>query len=206
MQRFRAVVMGVSAGGMEALSKLLPMFPADFPAPIIIVQHLHPTQGNYFIEYYNNICKLKVKKAENGEGIRQGFIYFAPANNHLIINPDKKFMLNKDKKVNYARPSIDLLFESAAEEFGFMLIGVILTGANYDGAFGAKMIKKNCGIVFVQDPSDAEVPSMPEAAINNTKVDFVLPLLEIGHKINELINTSLTVYHGKKKKSITNIR
>ncbi|MBN1876767.1 MAG: chemotaxis protein CheB, partial [Anaerolineae bacterium] len=140
MSEYQAIVIGVSAGGTTALKQLLPVFPRTYPLPLIIVQHLHPQQDKTLIELYNNLSALTVKEADEKEPIRPGYAYFAPPNYHLLIEDDKTFSLSIDEKVNYARPAIDVLFESAVDVYGPHLIGVILTGANNDGAAGLRRI------------------------------------------------------------------
>lgn len=177
--KYKAIVIGVSAGGMAALKKILPPLPKDFPLPIIIVQHVHPTQEGFFMDSFNKQCALFVKEADEKESVRSGYVYFAPPNYHLLIEPDKTFSLSIDEKVNYSRPSIDVLFQSAVDTYSSGLIGIILTGANNDGARGLNLIKDSGGLAIVQDPATAEFPAMPEAAISAVKPDFILPLKEI---------------------------
>ncbi len=184
----KCIVIGASAGGMTALAKFLPKLPSTFPHPLIIVQHLHPNQGHFHVKFYSSICKLKVKEADDKEEVLSGYIYFATPNYHLLVEEDRTFSFSIDAKVNYSRPSIDVTFESAADAFGRNVIGIILTGANHDGAIGLQTVKKMGGIAIVQTPEDAEVSSMPEAAIEKTKPDFILPLSEIAPKLRELVD------------------
>ncbi|MCD6176434.1 MAG: chemotaxis protein CheB [Candidatus Cloacimonetes bacterium] len=164
---------------MEVLSKLLPSLPADFPLPVIIVQHLHKTSTGYYLEYYNEKCLLFVKEAKQNEIIKVGNIYFAPPDYHLLIENNKTFAISSDEKVNYSRPSIDILFESAADVYGEKLIGIILTGANNDGAEGMKIIKQKGGFTIAQNPLEAEFPVMPQSAIDTGTIDLILTLNEI---------------------------
>lgn len=184
---YRCVVIGVSAGGMNALAEILPELPEDFPLPIIVVQHLHPHQGTFHINYYNEICELKVKEADEKENIWTGSVYFAPPNYHLLIEHDFSFSLSIDPKVNFSRPAIDVLFKTAAEAFEGQIIGIVLTGANSDGALGLKEIKAKGGLTIVQTPETAEVGVMPESAIKATKVDFILPLNQIVEKLIAIV-------------------
>ena len=177
---YQAVVIGVSAGGLEALKVLLRLIPADFALSIVIVQHLHPLQDRFHIELLNEACCISVQEAEEKEPVMPGIVYFAPPNYHLLIEADKTFSLSIDEKVNFSRPSIDVLFETAAEAYGSGLIGVILTGANRDGALGLRRIKENGGLTIVQDPGTAQFSIMPSAAMAETKVDHVLTVTEIG--------------------------
>ena len=185
--RYAAVVIGTSAGGTHALQQLLPCLPAHFPLPIIIVQHLHPLQEGMALIHYSGGSALTVKDADEKEAIRPGFVYFAPPNYHLLIETDHTFGLSIDPKVNYSRPSIDVLFENAANVYGPRLIAILLTGANNDGAKGLRLIKEKGGLVIVQDPRSAEFPFMPEAALQVVKPDFVLGLAELGRWLAESV-------------------
>ncbi len=185
--KYKAVVIGVSAGGMNALPIVLCALPSDFPMPVVIVQHISPDRTeNYLIEYLNRLAKLQVKEAEEKEFIAAGNIYIAPAGYHLMIENDKTFSLCVDEKIQYSRPSIDVLFESASEVYDSGLIGMILTGANSDGAEGLKKIKENGGLTIVQDQETAEATMMPRSAIEACEVDHVLPLVEIGDFLKKI--------------------
>lgn len=177
---YQAVVAGVSAGGLEALKTLLSAIAADFTLALVIVQHLHPQQSGFLVEHLDKSCRLPVKEAEEKEAVNGGVVYLAPANYHLLIEKDKTFSLSTDEKVNYSRPSIDVLFETAAEAYGAGLIGVILTGASRDGAAGLRRIKEHAGLTVVQDPRTAEFPAMPLAALEESQVDHVLNIGRIG--------------------------
>ncbi|TGK02057.1 chemotaxis protein CheB [Leptospira selangorensis] len=177
--RYGAIVIGVSSGGLNALGKILPSLPQNYPIPIVIVQHVSPRSDGYWVESMDKVCKLFVKEADEKESIERGTIYLAPANYHLLVEQDRTFSLSTEAKVNFARPSIDVLFESAAEVYGKELIGLILTGSNSDGALGLKKIKEEGGLTIVQDPETAESSAMPAHAISTTSVDYILPLEEI---------------------------
>lgn len=174
-----AVVIGVSAGGINALGKILPALPDDFPLPVIIVQHRHPTSDDQIIRIFNKKSSLTVKEADDKENIKPGIVYIAPPDYHLLIENDKTFSLSLDGPVNYSRPSIDVLFESASDVYGPYLIGIILTGANNDGSYGLKRIKERGGLAIVQNPETAEADIMPRAAIAAAKIDRVLTLERI---------------------------
>jgi two-component system chemotaxis response regulator CheB len=178
--KYELIVIGGSAGAYNALTELLPIFPIDYPLPIVIVQHLHPLQDVYFIEHFAKLCKVAVKEAGEKETIQNGTIYFAPPNYHLLIEDDKTFSLSIDEKVNYSRPSIDVLFDSAAYVYGARTIAVILTGANNDGAKGIRQVKESGGLAIVQDPETASSSYMPNAALELTQADYVLSPKEIG--------------------------
>jgi two-component system chemotaxis response regulator CheB len=183
---YRLIVIGGSAGATAALTKLLPVFPATYPLPIVVVQHLHPLQDGSFSERFASQCALTVKEADDKEVIKAGHIYFAPPNYHLLIEEDKSFSLSIDEKVNYTRPSIDVLFASAVDAYGSGLIGIILTGANHDGAQGLRLIKERGGLTIVQDPRTAASAYMPRAALEATAVDHILSLQDIGSLLLEM--------------------
>jgi two-component system chemotaxis response regulator CheB len=178
--RYQAVVMGVSAGGMAALNTILPDLPANFPLSVIIVQHTHPTSDDFLARYLDEQCCLKVKEADEKEKILPGVVYLAPPNYHLLVENDKTLSLSTELPVNFARPSIDVLFETAADAYGEKVVGVILTGANHDGSQGLLEIKKAGGLAVVQAPETAEADAMPQSAIETVWPDHILPLEKIG--------------------------
>jgi len=184
--KYEAVVIGVSAGGMEALRTILPYLPAGFSLPIIVVQHRHPTSDDFLARYLNERCKMEVKQADEKERLQKGTIYLAPPDYHLMIEEDKTFSLSVDPPVNFARPSIDVLFETAADAYGATLVGVVLTGANADGSRGLKKIRELGGLAIIQDIKTAKADTMPKAAMAATHVDHMLPLDEIGPFISKL--------------------
>jgi len=178
--RYRAVVVGVSAGGLDALGTLLPSLPQTFPLPVLIVQHLLAGSGDYLAQSLDEKCALHVKEADEKEPIQPGRVYIAPANYHLLVERDETLSLSVNGSVHYSRPSIDVLFESAARVWGAAVIGVILTGASADGAEGMRMIARRGGLAVVQDPATAEQAVMPRAAIEAAGEKHVLPLAQIG--------------------------
>ncbi len=191
--KYKCIAVGVSAGGTRALEKILPQLNANLPFAIVIVQHLHPQQEGFFIKYFNGMCKMEVKEANEKEKLKAGTVYFAPPNYHLLLEDNETFSLNVDPKVNYARPSIDIFFECAAQVYREKLVGIILTGANSDGAKGLLKIIQEQGTAVVQDPRDAEIPSMPKAAIKICNAHYILDLNGIASLINEFadkINTA----------------
>jgi two-component system chemotaxis response regulator CheB len=188
LSRYEVIVIGGSAGSIKALTELLPVFPANYPLPIVIAQHLHPWQDVFFLEHFTDLCALTVKEAGDKELIQSGCAYFAPPNYHLLIEDNKTFSLSIDEKVNYSRPSIDVLFESAVDVYASRLIGVILTGANNDGAQGLRLIKEKGGLTIVQDPKTAESAYMPKAALEATPVDYILSLPDIGRLLIDIPN------------------
>jgi two-component system chemotaxis response regulator CheB len=176
---YELIVIGCSLGGMYAVEKILCALPAGFDTPIAIAQHRHKKSDGGLAEFFRRSCKVHVMDADDKQWIKPGTVYFAPADYHLLVEKGA-FSLSVDEQVHHSRPSIDVLFESAADAYGAALIGVVLTGANDDGATGAKRIKSRGGLVVAQDPKTAEAPAMPAAAIATGAVDQVLPLEEIG--------------------------
>jgi two-component system, chemotaxis family, protein-glutamate methylesterase/glutaminase len=176
---YEAVVIGTSAGGLKALRTLLIPLPASFRLPVMVVQHISASSDGFWIEMLNNACPLTVKEADEKEAIRPGHVYIAPPNYHLLVEDNRVFSLSTDWRVNYARPSIDVLFESAAMAYRSKLIGIVMTGSNNDGANGLKAIKEAGGLTIAQDPATAEAAYMPECAIAATRVDHILPLEKI---------------------------
>lgn len=179
IKTYKAIVLGVSSGGMEAIKKIFTALPASFGIPMVIVQHVSPRSDSQWISILNKNCQLQIKEADEKEKIKKGIIYIAPPNYHLLIENDHTFSLTVDEKVNYARPAIDVLFETAAIAFKSNLIGIVLTGANHDGAAGLKMIKECGGLCIVQDPATAVSPYMPQSAIALAEPDYVLMLDDI---------------------------
>jgi two-component system chemotaxis response regulator CheB len=177
--KYKAVVIGVSSGGLSALRTFVSGLPGDFRLPVIIVQHIGPHSEGSWIGLLIQKSKVRIKEADEKEKIEDGTIYVAPPNYHLLVEKDRTLSLNISERVNYARPSIDVLFESAADAYKDELIGVIMTGSNNDGSSGLKRIKDKGGMAIVQDPATAESGYMPASAIAATKVDYILPLKEI---------------------------
>ena len=176
---YEAIVIGVSSGGLNALKIIFSALPSGFAIPIIVVQHIGPRSENSWIKLLNDSCIIPIKEADEKEKVATG-IYVAPANYHLLIEKDRTFSLTVDERVNFARPSIDVLFESAAETYKEKLIGIILTGANNDGTKGVKRIKECGGLVIVQNPATAESSYMPASAIAAVQPDHIMELDQIG--------------------------
>lgn len=192
----RVVVIGCSAGGFMALTGILSTILPDFALPVLVVQHLHPDDNGSFARHLAATAGLPVIDAYDKVQIRPGHIYTAPANYHMLLEQDGTIALSLDEKVNWSRPSIDVLFESAARAVGAGLIAIILSGANADGAAGVRAIKAAGGLVLAQDPGTAEFPVMPEAAIATGAVDEVLPIREIRQRLAELGATEKTEHSG----------
>ena len=179
------VVVGTSLGGLAALKTVFSALPAGFPFPVVAVQHRRPGTEDKLSELLENVCALPVYEAEDKEPIVPGRIYLAPADYHLLVDGDH-LALSVEEPLDWARPSIDVLFESAAAAHGERVVGVILTGSNDDGARGLAAVKEGGGIAIVQDPSTAEAPRMPRAALDAVEADAVLPLGEIGPFLSNL--------------------
>lgn len=177
--QYEAIVIGVSSGGMNAMKIIFSAMPAHFSIPMIIVQHLGANSDGQWITLLNDKSQLEIKEADEKEKIEKGIIYIAPPNYHLLIEKDKTFSLTIDERVNYARPSIDVLFESAAEAYRNKLIGIVLTGANNDGTKGIKRIQECGGLTIIQDPKTAESAYMPKAAIAAIEPNFIGSLDDI---------------------------
>jgi two-component system, chemotaxis family, protein-glutamate methylesterase/glutaminase len=160
-----AVVIGASAGALEALSVILPTLPAGFRLPVIVVVHVPPDKRSMLAELFQAKCQIPVREAEDKEPINPGTVYFAPSDYHLLVETEKSLSLSSDEPVLFSRPSIDVLFESAADAYGSALMAIILTGANQDGAKGMKAVAEAGGVTLVQDPDGAFASAMPEAAI-----------------------------------------
>jgi two-component system chemotaxis response regulator CheB len=178
-QPVEAIVIGASAGGVEALSALLPALPAESRAAVFVVLHLPRERPSLLVEIFRPKCAVPVVEAQDKEPVQPGTIYFAPPDYHLLIEKGGEIALSADELVNFSRPSIDVLFESAADVYGPRLLGVLLTGGNEDGAAGLQAIRRAGGTAVVQDPDGAQAAYMPEAAIRFGPVDQVLPLADI---------------------------
>jgi len=179
------IVIGTSRGGLKALQELLSALDDSFQVPIVIVQHRGKESETGLCEFLSSYSCLPVAEPDDKEPIMPGHIYLAPRDYHLLIER-RSFALSIDPPITFARPSIDLLFECAAEEYGKGAIGVILTGRNRDGARGLAAISRRGGLTIVQDPSSAEFREMPEAALAQAEVDDVLSLKDIASRLMQL--------------------
>ncbi|XPV76649.1 MAG: chemotaxis protein CheB [Desulfovibrio sp.] len=184
--KYEIIAIGVSAGGLEALSEIVPMFDKNIPIPVVIVQHMSPDSDNYLARLLNDISEVTVKEADDKEYLEAGCVYIAPPDYHLLINLDKTVFLSCEDRVNYSRPSVDVLFESVADTFCNKAVGVVLTGANSDGAKGLMDIKRCDGLGIVQAPETAQADAMPKAALEAAEVDFIVPLNKMGRFLNTL--------------------
>lgn len=184
---FDVVALAASAGGLRALGRVLEGLPGDFPAAVVVVQHLDPRHRSLVAEILNRRCRLPVREAVDGELLSPGRVDVAPPDHHLLVNPDGRVSLTRTELVHFLRPSADLLFESLAASYKGRAIAVVLTGTGQDGAMGVRAIKKMGGIVLAQDEGTSEFFGMPEAAIQTECVDFILPLPDIALAVVQLV-------------------
>jgi two-component system chemotaxis response regulator CheB len=179
-RRIEAVVIGASAGGVEALGALLPSLPADYGLPVFCILHLPADRESRLAELFGERLPLPVKEAVDKESIEPGTVYFAASGYHLSVERDFTFSLSCEPPVHFARPAIDVLMESSADAYGPGLAGILLTGANHDGAAGMAYIHGSGGLTVVQDPDNAQVATMPQSAIDRFSPHLILPLARIG--------------------------
>jgi two-component system chemotaxis response regulator CheB len=185
MNKYELLIIGGSAGGLEVLLEVLPQLRTDLDYAVVLV--MHRRGGDSLLTgLLSDKTKLAVKEAEEKEAIRPGVIYIAPADYHLLIENDKTFSLDYSEKIHYSRPAIDASFETAAEAYGPLLAGVLLSGANADGAEGLLQIKQAGGLTIVQDPDEASVSYMPQQAIEKGAADKILTTSQIIGLLNEL--------------------
>ncbi len=178
-KRYEAVAIGASAGGFRALSVLLENLPSNYALPIVVVQHRSRDSGHLFEEVLQRKCRIKIKQVDEKEPVESSVVYVAPSDYHLLIESDKTFSLSSDAPVRFSRPSIDVLFESAANVYGDKLIGIILTGANDDGAAGITAIQREGGLTIAQNPQEAQYPFMAQASIRTNCIHYIWSLATI---------------------------
>jgi len=186
------VALASSAGGLQALNQVLSLLPPDFPAAILVVQHLYrhrPSALNYLL---NQQTQLSVKQAEAGELLQPATVYIAPPDRHLLVNSNCTIGLTQTPPLNFVRPSADYLFKSVAHCFGKRAIAVVMTGLGKDGAAGITVIKQHGGVTIAQDPASAEFTGMPMAAVQTQAVDLVLPLDQIPAMLLQLVRQGRT--------------
>ncbi len=183
----QAVVIGVSAGALEALSTILPALPADYPLPILIVVHLPRHKESILAELLSSKCTLSVCEAEDKAPLLAGTVYIAPPDYHLLVEKDKTLSLSTEEEILYSRPSIDVLFETAADAFGKSLLGIVLTGANEDGAKGLRIIVDCGGQAVVQRPDTATAVMMPQSALKACPEALALSLEDIANHLMKVI-------------------
>jgi two-component system, chemotaxis family, protein-glutamate methylesterase/glutaminase len=183
----RAVVIGGSAGAIEALGEILPRLPRGFPAPVLVVIHLPRKHRSQLVDIFARSCEIPVCEAEDKLPIAPGTVYFAPPDYHLMVELDHTCALSADEPVHFSRPAIDVLFESAASVYREGLVGMVLSGASADGAAGLRRIIEMGGRGLVESPEHAAVPTMPEAALHAAPSARVLPSRDIAAALrNEL--------------------
>lgn len=186
MKKYKAIVIGASAGGFDALNYIFKALPKHITTPIIVVQHLSPNYDSKLASILNEIVHMNVKQAEDKETILDNHIYVVPPNYHLLVEKDFSFSLSSEEKINFSRPSIDVLFETAADAYRQTLIGILLTGANSDGAIGLQTINKLGGYTIIQSPSEAYAKAMPESALKLFTPNQILNLKEIVATVSEI--------------------
>jgi two-component system chemotaxis response regulator CheB len=186
---YEIVALAASAGGLKALTDVLAALPAEFPAALVVVQHLDPRHRSLMAEILGKRTRLQVKEAREGEQLQPGQALVAPPNRHLLVNPDGTVSLSQSELVHFVRPSADLLFESTAASFRERAIAVVLSGSGRDGSMGVRAIKKMGGTVIVQDEKTSEFFGMPDAAQRTGMVDFILPLQEIAPALLTLVKS-----------------
>jgi len=184
---FDVVAVAASAGGLKALSLVFSMLPPDFPAAVVVVQHLDPRHRSLMADILSRRTPLQVKQAAEGDRLRPGTVYIAPPDRHLLVNPDGSLSLSQSELVHFLRPSADLLFESVAASYKERSIAVVLTGSGSDGTMGVQAVKKMNGTVIAQDEKTSEFFGMPSAAIQTGQVDFVLPVEEVAFALVSLV-------------------
>jgi two-component system, chemotaxis family, protein-glutamate methylesterase/glutaminase len=183
LPRVEAVVIGASSGGIEALRTLLPALPAGTPFPVVVVVHVRRETDTPLVGIFRTTCAVAVREALDKEPVEGETVWFAPADYHLLVEANRTFSLSIEGLVNYSRPAIDPLFESAAVAYGASLVGIILTGGSPDGALGAAAVRDAGGVLVVQDPSGAEAPAMPLAALARVRPDAVGGVEEIANML-----------------------
>lgn len=188
--KYKAVVVGLSSGGMGALKELFAGLPKNFSLPVIVVQHISPRSDGEWIEIMDQKYAIRIKEAEEKEKIRSGTVYLAPPNYHLLVEKNETFSLSIDERVSYARPAIDVLFDTAVEAYKEKLVGIVMTGSNHDGAMGLKKINRCGGLSIVQNPQSAFSSYMPQEAIRSCAPDHILDLEEIIQLLKSLDNPS----------------
>lgn len=184
--RTEAIVIGASAGALEALSAVLPALPSQYALPVIVVVHVPPDKKSVLVELFRAKCRIKVQEAEDKEPLSGGTVYFAPPDYHLLVEKNKSLSLSSDEAVLFSRPSIDVLFESAADAYGPALTCIVLSGANQDGTNGAKAVAASGGTVIVQRPEQAFSRTMPESALAACPDAHALSLEEIAVYLQEV--------------------
>lgn len=183
---FSLVGIGCSAGGIESLKKILPALPETLPVALVIIQHRGTDSPQILPQFFSQICRLPVVEPDDKDKIEKGVVYLAPTNYHLMVSGDRCFSLSVDDPVNHSRPSIDVFLETAAATYGEEMIGVVLSGANADGAAGLRTVKQYGGLAMAQDPATAPHPLMPLEAIRAAQPPLILSVEKIRDYLCEL--------------------
>ena len=189
LRRIEALVIGASAGGIDALLRILPALGSRFSFPVVIVLHMPGDRSSRLAEVFQQHLHCPVDQADDKASLLPGHIYFAPSGYHLSIEDDLSFSLSQEEPLHFSRPAIDILMASAADVYGEHLCGILLTGASSDGAAGMAAIGKAGGLTVVQDPDDAEIMTMPAAAIRLRAPDHILALDAICNWLTNLETT-----------------
>lgn len=184
--RVDAIAIGASAGGIEAIGALLQALPSPYVPALLVVLHVPPDKPSAIAQLFGAKCRLPVREALDKESIEPGTVYIAPPDYHMLVEPEHLLSLSKDAPVAFSRPSIDVTFESAAHAYGDRLLGIVLTGANSDGATGLAAIRREGGRAWVQDPEEALAQAMPTAAIQQAGADLILPVADLAQRLAHL--------------------
>ena len=188
---YDAIVVGGSSGGIDALVRILPALPGTLKTPVLVVMHLPRDRRSLLPEIFRHRCALQLQEAHDKDDIAPGTVYFAPPDYHLLVDAGPQLALSLDAPLHYSRPAIDVLFESAADQYGERLVGILLSGANEDGARGLEAIGAAGGLTVVQDPASASIPTMPQAALARHTAHHVLPPAGIADLLARLHATGL---------------
>jgi len=181
-----AIVIGASAGGVEAVGALLQALPQPYAPALMVVIHLPPDRRSLLTEIFQAKCRLPVREALDKEHVESGTVYVAPPGYHLLVEADRTLALSLDAPVAFSRPSIDVLFESAAVAYGDRVLGIVLSGGNNDGAAGLAAIREAGGRGWVQEPTDALAAAMPQAALQTAGADLVVPVRDMAVRLAHL--------------------
>lgn len=187
---FGLAAIATSAGGLDAVGRILKMLPADFSLPLVVSQHLSPDKPSQLVEILGGQTRLRVKQAQNGESLSGATVYVSPPGHHVLVWPGGTLCVFAAPRLQFVCPSADLLFESVARAFGERSIAVILTGMGRDGAVGAKAVRMQGGFVIAQDQATSQHFDMPYAAIETRKVDLVLPIQHIAFALTALADVA----------------
>jgi two-component system chemotaxis response regulator CheB len=182
----RVILVGASAGGVDALGTLLAALPSPYVPAVVVVLHIPPDRPSLLAELFAARCRLPVREALDKEHVDGGTVYVAPPGYHLLLEREGTLALSQDAPVAFSRPSIDVLFESAAFAYGPRVLAIVLTGGNNDGAEGLAAIRAAGGRAWVQDPDEALAPTMPQAALERAGADLVLPLRDLAERLANL--------------------